>query len=266
MLVWLLENKPYLLTEEFISLTSNHLPSQLKITVQSLLDRAPLHEPLKWHLFTAPEFMTWVVSLKKPDGQKPGYSTYNTHRAALFNLFRDYKQIMSSTLTRELTNHFCGLKRTVTAAISSGDGEIRVGKDPLPFDLYRFMAMEMLKSNERDSSFARCFLILSWNLMARSSNTFSVAYNHMEWKSDSLCIYFAHMKNDQTGDRPRDPRHIYANSVSPEICPILAIALYWISYGFDADTGRLFPGSNQYERFRKSLKRFEGQEVMLFLF
>lgn len=69
MLVWLLENKPYLLTEEFISLTSNHLPSQLKITVQSLLDRAPLHEPLKWHLFTAPEFMTWVVSLKKPDGQ-----------------------------------------------------------------------------------------------------------------------------------------------------------------------------------------------------
>jgi hypothetical protein len=98
--------------------------------------------------------------------------------------------------------------------------------------------------------------------MARWSNTFSVACNHMEWKSDSLCIYFAHMKNDQT-DRPRDPRHIYANSVSPEICPILAIALYWISYGFDADTGRLFPGSNQYERFRKSLKLFEGREVML---
>jgi len=30
MLVWLLENKPYLLTEEFISLRSNHLPSERK--------------------------------------------------------------------------------------------------------------------------------------------------------------------------------------------------------------------------------------------
>jgi len=64
MLVWLLENKPYLLTEDFISLTSNHLPSQLKITVQSLLDRAPLHEPLKWHLFThATEKNSWYGQL-----------------------------------------------------------------------------------------------------------------------------------------------------------------------------------------------------------
>jgi len=92
MLVWILENKPYLLTEEFIGLTSKKLsPFAVKKTVKSLLDGAPLHEPLKWHLFMAPEFMTCIASLKKPEGEKPGYLTYNTHRAALFNLFRDYK-------------------------------------------------------------------------------------------------------------------------------------------------------------------------------
>jgi hypothetical protein len=31
------------------------------------------------------------------------------------------------------------------------------------------------------------------------------------------------MKNDQSGERPRDPRHIYANPLMPEVCPILSL-------------------------------------------
>ena len=51
-------------------------------------------------------------------------------------------------------------------------------------------------------------------------NGLGVCYEHMEWRGDAMCIYFAHMKNDQLGDRPRDPRHIYANPIIPEVCPI----------------------------------------------
>ncbi|OWZ03583.1 hypothetical protein PHMEG_00024660 [Phytophthora megakarya] len=50
------------------------------------------------------------------------------------------------------------------------------------------------------------------------------------------------MKNDQSGDRPRDPRHVYANPLQPTICPILALAIYWTTFTFDADANRLFPG------------------------
>ena len=80
----------------------------------------------------------------------------------------------------------------------------------------------------------------------------------MEWSEDALCVYFSHMKNDQTADQPRDPRHVYANPLMPEICPILSLGIYWLCYSFDPSSNRLFPGANQYDRFRKLLSRCLG--------
>eukprot|EP00644_Phytophthora_capsici_P019701 jgi/Phyca11/133749/e_gw1.705.6.1 len=91
--------------------------------------------------------------------------------------------------------------------------------------------------------------------MSRADNTASICYNHLEWCDDALCVYFAHMKNDQRGTRPRDPRHIYANPLSPEICPLLALGVYWSTYGGYTTDSHLFPGNDQYERFRKVLGR-----------
>ncbi|ETP53806.1 hypothetical protein F442_01318 [Phytophthora nicotianae P10297] len=42
------------------------------------------------------------------------------------------------------------------------------------------------------------------------------------------------------GSRPRDPRHVYANPTIPEICPVLALGIYFSVFGFDGD-GKLFP-------------------------
>ncbi|KAG6952832.1 hypothetical protein JG688_00013103 [Phytophthora aleatoria] len=89
--------------------------------------------------------------------------------------------------------------------------------------LYKKVAMAMLQNTSQDMVIARTFMIMSWNLMARAANTVSICYSHLEWRDDALCVYFAHMKNDQRGARPRDPRHVYANPLSPEICPILAL-------------------------------------------
>ncbi|ETP27677.1 hypothetical protein F442_23046, partial [Phytophthora nicotianae P10297] len=91
--------------------------------------------------------------------------------------------------------------------------------------------------------------------MARAANTVSLCYSHMEWGEDALRVFFAHMKNDQRGTRPRDPRHIYANPLMPAICPILAIGLYWLVYGVETSATHVFPGNDQYDRFRKALRR-----------
>ncbi|ETL79786.1 hypothetical protein L917_19651 [Phytophthora nicotianae] len=91
--------------------------------------------------------------------------------------------------------------------------------------------------------------------MSRSANTVSLCYNHMEWGEDALKVFFAHMKNDQRGTRPRDPRHIYANPLMPEVCPILALGLDWMVYGVDSNANQVFPGNDQYDRFRKTLRR-----------
>lgn len=112
-----------------------------------------------------------------------------------------------------------------------------------------FINEHLLKQEKHQYLFRKCFLIICWNLMTRAHNVFSIDFAHMSWAEDALCIYFAHMKNDQCGERPRDPRHVYANPLVPSVCPILALGLYWVSNQVAVDNSRLFPGKDQYDRF-----------------
>lgn len=50
------------------------------------------------------------------------------------------------------------------------------------------------------------------------------------------------MKNDQTGTESNAPRHIYANPLMPEICPILALGLYLV-VNPDVVGGQIYPGN-----------------------
>jgi hypothetical protein len=70
------------------------------------------------------------------------------------------------------------------------------------------------------------------------------------------------MKNDQIGERPRDPRHIFGNPLKPEICPKLALAIYWAIFSFACSSDQLFQGNNKYERFRKSFQHlFKHEDI-----
>lgn len=57
-------------------------------------------------------------------------------------------------------------------------------------------------------------------------------------------------KGSETGDA----RHIYANPFVPAICPILALAIYTATIGFDS-SNYLLPGNNQYDCYAKILGR-----------
>jgi hypothetical protein len=255
-LKWLFTNKPSLLTTSFIenvSLDSKGIPTDE--SVKSILSQQPNNPPVHFDQVTAKDFLIWLVSLRKHDGSSLGQASYSSHRSAFFNLYRDYGVTMSKTLETELTNHFRGLKRRVADTIASGNGSCKVGKDPLPFNVYQKLCMKMLLSPTREVIFARTFLIMTWNLMSRVSNTLSIRYDHIEFVEDSLCVYFPKMKNDQMGERPKDPRHVYANPTNPSICPILSLGIYWTCYEFEKDNNDLFVGSKQYERFRKILGR-----------
>jgi hypothetical protein len=68
------------------------------------------------------------------------------------------------------------------------------------------------------------------------------------------------MKNDQFGERPKDPRHIYANPLNPEICPVLALGIYWACIPMKSDQNQLFEGSQQYDMFREIFQRLLKSE------
>ena len=78
----------------------------------------------------------------------------------------------------------------------------------------------------------------------------------MDWQNDCLCIFFAHMKNNQVINRKRDPRHIYPNPINPTVCPILSLAIYYIVFNITGTKdSTLFPGTNQYKRSSKYFEK-----------
>lgn len=125
----------------------------------------------------------------------------------------------------------------------------------MSFLLYRQLYLWMLHENTRDNRFAHMFLTLSWNLCCCSYNTVTIHTHHMEWSQDALFIYFEHEKNDQSGSKKRDPWHIYVNPLNPDVCPILILVLYLMTFPPSVESTKLFPGKYQYKRFSKYLEK-----------
>ncbi len=58
----------------------------------------------------------------------------------------------------------------------------------------------------------------------------NICFVHLDWRGDALTVYYGKMKNDQTGERLKEPRHVYANVLDVEICPVFAIAQYLLYF------------------------------------
>ena len=70
------------------------------------------------------------------------------------------------------------------------------------------------------------------------------------------CFIFSKTKGDQSGDKSVDLWHLYSNLKNIELCPVLVLEKYLLSYP-DLLNGifPLFPGNNQYDRFIKIFHR-----------
>ena len=82
--------------------------------------------------------------------------------------------------------------------------------------------------------FAHTFLILAWNLMARSNSVGSLMYQHVSWENDSMVIRLPKHKGDQEGKNSY-PKHVFANPNDPSICPVLGFAVYVFTKGFQRE-------------------------------
>eukprot|EP01013_Petalomonas_cantuscygni_P032228 TRINITY_DN586_c0_g1_i1.p1 TRINITY_DN586_c0_g1~~TRINITY_DN586_c0_g1_i1.p1 ORF type:complete len:790 (+),score=56.99 TRINITY_DN586_c0_g1_i1:18-2387(+) len=131
------------------------------------------------------------------------------------------------------------------------------GKDPLKYLLYKRIQEDIFSDDTSDVIFARAFLSLNWNLLARPTNIECLRAQHLEWKEDALGIRFIVSKRDQEGEHADEIRHVYANPVTVKVCPILALAMYLFTIGVvprNTDDA-LFPGADQYQRYDKALSR-----------
>ena len=105
-----------------------------------------------------------------------------------------------------------------------------VGKAALPFQLYAALALKALQAGQQHMLLGHAYLVLTWNLMCRSTNTSHIALGRLGWVGDSLLVNCSLTKSG-TREHQKDPLHLYANPHQPQICPVLALALYFISLG-----------------------------------
>lgn len=211
-------------------------------------------------------FMDFVIYVrdneKKRDGSYKGFGSFNTLRSAFNEMRRFYGKPLDSDESSKLDSLFKGLKNFLNKEMVDSGKSLKKGKEDLKFSLFQSISRACLQVGDTVSLFCHLFGIMCWNLTAHASNVAAIRFGHMEWREDALGVYFAHMKTDQGGDKPRDARHIYANPVIPEICPILSLGLYLLTNPEIASNEKdlLFPGSSQYDRYRKHLLEEIGNQ------
>lgn len=151
------------------------------------------------------------------------------------------------------TNHFCkefrqGYSRLIAEKRANGEMKNYEGKVAVTFAVYRSLAKQALfAANDRTTtSMVHAYMLLCWNLFARSVSVTELRTTHLVWEGDALKIDFSRSKSDQSGEK-QVPKHLFANPYNPEICVVLALALHVFGTSFRPEDGNrtlLFTGSS----------------------
>lgn len=181
-------------------------------------------------------------------------SFMNTIASALRDYYKEKGQNRGDVFEIELSKFMAGHRRMLAVAKQDGSMNPVEGKRPITFQGFHKLAkFAILQQSSRTGSlFAHLFIVLSWNLFARSHSVAELLYNHFEWKEDSLLVTVPKHKGDQEGTKIY-PVHVFANPLCPEICPVLALAIYvFCTYTLEETDGLkwcLFKGARQEQRF-----------------
>ena len=144
-----------------------------------------------------------------------GIASFDQAKSALVHLFRMSKYKMLDEMSDQLKMFMKCMKRHVASVkMESGDSQI-VGKRKMDFKVYEKICELFLKEEAEEYLFARCFLTLEWNLMARSESIVTANFFHITWEDDSLVFRFAKSKTDQTGRNTHQVWHVYATPEKP---------------------------------------------------
>jgi hypothetical protein len=70
------------------------------------------------------------------------------------------------------------------------------GKEAMSFQCCKLLCRKFLEGEKDEYMFALLFLVLEWNLIARSDNIVNLAVGDLEWSDDCLIIFLKKSKTD----------------------------------------------------------------------
>jgi hypothetical protein len=199
-------------------------------------------------------------------------STVTGFKSALIWYHSDCNATIDPSLDKELNLFITGYRKEVGDMKQQGHMNAFEGKQPLSFAGYQMLASRFLEMTPTSSAsgnhrstgdglavtwtmgtFGWAFLLLQWNLMARSISVAAVMLSHLTWRDDHLTCTTPRTKTDQTAESAF-PKSIFANPLQPQICPVLGIAVFVFCRTYkDGDSPALFDGKQQEDRYSKLL-------------
>lgn len=167
------------------------------------------------------------------------YQHVSGFKSAIKNFYRCCGVTFDEEADKMLKDFFDGYERKIADLKQKGEISTMEGKQPLTFAGYMFLANKALRTQTdfNLNIFAHTFLLFSWNLMSRCTSVATLMFNHISWKDDALVIVFPQHKGDKEG-RNSYPKHVYANTANPAICPILSFAIFVFTSGFRREGAR----------------------------
>ena len=211
------------------------------------------------------------VSDKKMNEWK-SVSDVQSYKSALKWWYVENKVEFDVSLDKQLDRFMLGYKKKVSDLKQKGEMDLFEGKQHLAFEGYKMLAEKFFlstpieetgKGNHKQGSwgqfiFGWVYVVLSWNLIARSVETGRIMLAHISWVNDALTIATPKHKGmlrmaDFCGEMA--VAHLYANPFNPFICPVLAIAILIFSttHGENTRYLKLFEGTDTESRFAKIL-------------
>ena len=180
--------------------------------------------------------------------------------------YKEAKLIIAPHIDQGLETLLKGYRRRVADLKLAGKMSIFEGKQHLTYDGYRLIARTLFKTEPFNTMlFAWPFIVLQWNLIARSATVGGLLMEHIGWEGDALLISTPKSKADQEGVKCF-ARHLYANPINPTICPVLALAVSVFARCIRHDSTqaaetterpsfRIFDGASNETRFSEVLAR-----------
>ena len=198
-------------------------------------------------------------NLKNKDGS-PLHKRHNSlknYRTAINNFYKDNNRAIPPILNMKLQRLLKSKKKHEQRLKADGTIPSDSGRAEMTFALYRKLAKYFLLKGDL---FSHLFLLLCWNTMVRNCNTDDLVFLNITWLGDCLGISIKRTKTNPDGSKEVQEtiKHIYANPMMPEICPILGLAMYLAKFPFVGATHQskdLFPGSNTQTAFNESVTK-----------
>ena len=97
--------------------------------------------------------------------------------------------------------------------------------------------------------------------MKRSENYVNMKVAHVRFHKDALVFEFAESKGMYGGEDPVGPWYVYMNPLNPFICPLLALARYFLTFPETLKTNAVvFQGMLHYNRYSSAFLKFVAEK------